>query len=133
MTVRPQGARVVAYGVSAILLVLTAVIGIALPDEIVFRPSEKVTLAIILGAAIALLHGVGRSVVRADDDGIEVLNGYRRHRYAWSQVEGISMREGAPWPTLVTTDDERVMLFAIQRTDGARAGAAVQRLREWVP
>lgn len=131
MTVRPQGARVVAYGVAAILLVLTAVIGLALPDEIVFRFSEKVTLALILTAAIGLLHGVGRSFVRADDDGVEVLNGYRRHHVPWSQVEGVSMREGAPWPTLVTTDDERIMLFAIQRTDGPRSRDAVQKLRAW--
>lgn len=132
MTVRPQGARVVAYGVAAILLVLTAVIGLALPDEIVFRFSEKVTLVLILAAAIGLLHGVGRSVVRADDEGVEVLNGYRRHHLTWAQVEGISMREGAPWPTLVTTDDERIMLFAIQRTDGPRSRDAVQKLRQWV-
>lgn len=131
MTIRPQGARAVAYGVSAILLLLTAVIGYALPEEIEFRFAELVTLALILVSVIGLLHGVGRSFVKADDDGVEVLNGYRRHRLTWSQVEGISMREGAPWPTLVTTEDERIMLFAIQRTDGPRSRDAVQRLREW--
>jgi hypothetical protein len=39
------------------------------------------------------------------------------------------MNTGAPWPTLVTKDDERVMLFAIQGTDGAYARQAVDYLR----
>lgn len=132
MTIRPQGARVVAYGVAAIMVVLTAVIGLALPDEIIFTVPEQITLALLLVFAIGLLHGVGRSFVRADDEGVEVQNGYRRHHLTWAQVEGISMREGAPWPTLVTTADERIMLFAIQRTDGPRSRDAVQKLREWV-
>ena len=38
------------------------------------------------------------------------------------------MNTGAPWPTLVTRDDERVMLFAIQRSDGASYRGAVGEL-----
>ncbi|MFT4299884.1 MAG: PH domain-containing protein [Aeromicrobium sp.] len=130
MTVRPQGPRIVAYGVSVLMLVCIVVFARALPDYVRFAPSEKVTMSLLLLATLALLHGVGRSVVRADERGIDVLNGYRRHRLAWEQVEGISMREGAPWPTLVTTDDRRIMLFAVQRTDG-RGREIVAQLRAW--
>ena len=75
-----------------------------------------------------MLHGIGRSYVRVDDDGLEVLNGYRRHRIPWGVMRGISMNRGAPWPTLVLHDDERVMLFAIQGSDGDAASDAVQDL-----
>ncbi|MBC7633221.1 PH domain-containing protein [Aeromicrobium sp.] len=128
-TFRPGGARIVAYVVAVLMLALTAVVGTALPSDIYFTPAEDVTLWIIILVVLAMLHGVGRSFVRADDDGIEVLNGYRRHRVAWGDVEGFAMNSGAPWPTLVTKDDERVMLFAIQGTDGPYAREAMAYLR----
>lgn len=117
-TFRPRGARIVAYAVAVIMLGLTGVIAFALPDEIYFTTAETITLWIIIVAVLALLHGIGRSVVRTGDEGIEVVNGYRRHDISWHEIQGFAMNPGAPWPTLVTVDDERVMLFAIQASDG---------------
>lgn len=128
-TFRPGSTRIVAYAVAVILLVLTAVVGLSLPDEIFFTTAETITLWIIIGAVLVLLHGVGRSRVTATDDGIEVLNGYRRRHVAWDEVEGFAMNAGAPWPVLVTRDDERINLFAIQGSDGAYAREAVAWLR----
>jgi hypothetical protein len=133
-TFRPGGARIVAYAVAVIMLVLTAVIAFALPDEIYFTTAETATLWIIIVAVLVLLHGIGRSVVRAGDEGVEVINGYRRHDVSWHEIKGFAMNEGAPWPTLVTIDDERVMLFAIQGSDGGKyAREAVTYLRGRVP
>lgn len=128
-TFRPGGARVVAYVVGLILLVVTFVVGLSLPEEIGFSFSQFVTLWLIIFAVLWMLHGVGRSFVRATDEGVEVLNGYRRHQIAWTDVEGFAMNTGAPWPTLVTTDDERIMLFGIQSSDGAVSRQAVEYLR----
>lgn len=128
ITYRPGGARYVAYGVAVVLTVMTVVIAAALPDYVYFRWSERFTLALLLIGVLALLHGVGRSTVRLSDDGIEVRNGYRRHFYPWGVVRGVSFRDGAPWPTLVVEDDERVMLFALQRSDGTAARDAVQEI-----
>lgn len=128
-TFRPGGARVVAYVVALIMVAMTGVIGVALPSYIHFTVAELVTLALILLTVLVLLHGVGRSFVRADTEGIEVLNGYRRHSVPWAQIAGFAMNTGAPWPTLVTKDDERVMLFAIQGTDGPYAREALTYLR----
>lgn len=133
MTYRPTGSRVVAYGGSVALVVITIVIGVALPPSITFTPAELVTLALMLLTIFVVLHGIGRSYVRVDDQGLEVLNGYRRHRIPWGVVRGISMNRGAPWPTLVLHDDERVILFAIQRSDGDAARHAVQDLVRRVP
>jgi len=119
---------VVAYGACAAVIAVTIVIGVALPAEITFTPFELVTLAFTLLTILAILHGIGRSYVRVDDDGLEVLNGYRRRRIPWGVMRGISMNRGAPWPTLVLHDDERVMLFAIQGSDGHAASEAVQDL-----
>lgn len=127
-TYRPVGARIVAYGCCTVLIAVTVVVGVALPPEVTFTPFELITLALTLLAFLAVLHGIGRSYVRVDDDGLEVLNGYRRHRIPWGVMRGISMNRGAPWPTLVLHDDERVMLFAIQGSDGSVAGDAVQDL-----
>lgn len=128
-TFRPGGARVVAYVVAVMMLVLTFVIAWALPDEIYFTTAETVTLWLIILAMLVLLHGVGRSYVRATDEGVEVLNGYRRKLILWSDIEGFALNNGAPWPTLVTKDDERVNLFGIQASDGKYAREAVSYLR----
>ncbi len=132
-TYRPVGSRVVAYGASAALIALTVAVGVALPPEITFTPIELVTLALTLLGMLAVLHGIGRSYVRADDHGLEILNGYKRHRIPWAQMRGISMNRGAPWPTLVLLDDERVLLFAIQGSDGSGARAAVHDLVRRIP
>lgn len=128
-TFRPGGARIIAYVVAVLMLVMTVVIGVALPSASAFSVAEDVTLAIIILVVLALLHGVGRSFVRADDEGVEVLNGYRRHRVAWPEIAGFAMNAGAPWPTLVTRNDERVILFAIQGSDGPYAQEALAYLR----
>jgi hypothetical protein len=119
---------VVAYGACVAVIAVTIVIGVALPAEIAFTPFELVTLAFTLLTILAILHGIGRSYVRVDDDGLEILNGYRRRRIPWGVMRGISMNRGAPWPTLVLHDDERVLLFAIQGSDGHAASEAVQDL-----
>jgi hypothetical protein len=128
-TFRPGGARIVAYVVAVIMLIFTAVIGFALPSSASFSLAENFTLGVIILAVLALLHGVGRSVVKVDDEGVRVLNGYRWHVVPWSQIEGFAMNSGAPWPTMVTTDDERIMLFAIQGSDGPYAREALSYLR----
>lgn len=128
-TFRPGGSRIVAYAVAAIMVILTTIIGIALPSYVEFTAFELATLAAILLAVLALLHAVGRSFVRATDNEIVVRNGYRTHTVPWSNVVGFAMNEGAPWPTMVYDDDERIILFAIQRSDGPYAKEAMAYLR----
>jgi hypothetical protein len=128
-TFRPGGARIVAYVVAVLMLVFTAVIGFALPSSASFSWAENATLGAVILAVLALLHGIGRSYVRVDDTGVRVLNGYRTHVLPWSRIEGFAMNSGAPWPTMVTTDDERIILFAIQGSDGPYAREALAYLR----
>jgi hypothetical protein len=43
------------------------------------------------------------------------------------------MRAGAPWPTLIYGDDERIMMFALQGTDGSRTKQAINELVQRIP
>jgi hypothetical protein len=132
-TYRPLGVRFIAYGAAAVILVIALVIGAAMPANIVFRGVEIATLVIIYLAVVAVLHGIARSYVKASDEGLEIRNGYRQHVLPWSEIRGISMRAGAPWPTLIYGDDERIMMFALQGSDGSRTKQAINELVQRIP
>jgi hypothetical protein len=132
-TYRPLGVRFIAYGAAVVILVIALVIGAAMPENIVFRGVEIATLVLIYLAVVAVLHGIARSYVKASDDGLEIRNGYRLHVVPWSEIRGISMRAGAPWPTLVYGDDERIMMLALQGTDGSRTKQAINELVQRIP
>ncbi|MGJ9412190.1 PH domain-containing protein [Aeromicrobium sp. CF4.19] len=132
---RPGGTRYVAYGGVVALVVMSVAITVALPGEIRSQVSlsQALTLYGCVAAMIVVLHGMGRSLVRVDDDGLEVLNGFRRHRVPWEWITGISYKQGAPWPTLITHDDERIMLFALQGSSHAETLSVVQDIVRRVP
>lgn len=135
-THRPGGTRYVAYGASVALVAMAVAITLALPQEIREQVTieQAVTLYASVGAFVLILHGIGRSRVTVTDEELEVVNGFRTRRVPWTQVKGFAFGEGAPWPTLVTHDDERVMLFALQGTSGhARVRAIVDDLVRRVP
>lgn len=129
MTFRPVGPRIVSYGV---ITVITIVIGIALRHTTKFTAAEFVTLGLMIAATFAGLHGIARSFVRTTDESLEILNGYRRHLLPWSDIKGVAMNAGAPWPTIVLKDDERVIIFAIQGTDGPAAREALSTIRSHI-
>lgn len=132
VTHRPGGTRVVAYGSAAALVVMTVAIVVALPAEIRAQvtPFQALTLLGTIAGMIVVLHGIGRSTVTADERGLSILNGFRRHDVPWEQIEGFFFGAGAPWPTLVTIDDERIMIFALQASSGRSAARAV--VEDWV-
>lgn len=134
-TYRPIGARIVAYGVGAALVAVSVAIAMAMPAEVVFTGSQVVTLLLILVGVLTVLHGIGRSYLKASDSGLEIRNGYRHHQVAWSEIRAIAMKRGAPWPTLVLKgpDERHIMLFAIQGSDGDAASRAVADLVSRLP
>jgi hypothetical protein len=82
---------------------------------------------VLLG--LVLLNGLARSRVVAREDGLTVVNGYRRHELSWAEVGRVRMPQGAPWPHLDQGEDERVSLMGIHASDGQRAALAVRELR----
>lgn len=132
MIFRPVGARILSYGVIVIITVITIVIGVGLRHATMFTAGEWATLGLMIAVVFAGLHGIARSYVKTSDSGLDILNGYRRHHLEWSDIKGIAMNAGAPWPTVVLKDDERVIIFAIQGTDGAAAKAALTAIGEYI-
>jgi hypothetical protein len=83
---------------------------------------------IALGVWFALM----RSRVTAHEDGLTVVNGYKRRDLAWSQVVAVNLRRGAPWAGLDLSDGTSISALAIQSSDGSRATRAVQDLRRLI-
>ena len=129
---RPVAVAIVMWMSTAVLVVMMVVGGNAIPEDYRFSVLQALTLWGFIGVIALLAFAVTWSNVRADAEGLTVVNGFRRHRFAWSQIAAISMRDGAPWPTLVTQEDRRVILFAIQGSDGDSAREAVRWLQEQI-
>ncbi len=125
---RPTGIIAVMWAGVAILTILTAVIGSQLPESARFTTSQNATIWALVGVVGLFALIISMSQVTADDEQIRWVNGLRRHKLSWDEVAGISMNPGAPWPTLVTKDDRRFILFAIQGSEGRSATNAVQWL-----
>lgn len=129
-TFRSIGVILIAWVSVAILAGLMLFIGANLPESMKFDLSGNITMWILIASWAVLAYGISRSRVRADSEHIEIVNGFRKHRFDWSEVASISMKPGAPWPTLVTKDDRRVSLFGLQGSEGKPTQRAVEWLRE---
>lgn len=131
-TFRPTGVIAVMWAVVVVLVVLIVAIGARLPQEYRFSTSQALTLWAFIGVVAVLALGCSLSRVTADEDTLEVVNAFRRRTFTWDEIAMISMRAGAPWPTMVTRDERRFILFAIQGSEGPGARRAVEWLAEHV-
>ena len=131
---RPLGVRVVAAVLALLLVLLVTVIWTQFPADVraSFTLLQKLTLLLIALMIGAAGFALARSRVDADEAGLTVVNGYRRHRYEWGQVVAVTMRSGNPWAVLDLSDGTSQGAMGIQASDGARARAQVRRLRALV-
>ena len=133
-TWRPFGARMAGTVFGGMLLVLVIAVWISWGPQVrarftFFQESTLVFLG-LLGFACWL--ALVRSRVTADEQGVTVVNGYRRRTFVWSQVVAVNLRRGAPWAGIDLSDGTSISLVAIQGSDGQRAIRAVQELRRLV-
>ena len=118
-----------------IVLVLTfAGLWISFPQHTrdAVNPLQRATVIFFVGLGLALLNGLARSRVVADQAGLVVVNGYRKRSLAWAQVVSVHMPPGAPWPTMDLDDGTTISVMGIHGSDGARARAAVADLKALV-
>jgi len=127
-TFRPTGVILVMWAAAVVLAILALVIGLRLPEDYKFNTSQTVTIWVLIGFVALFALFVTLSRVTADEDGLTFVNGWRRRTLRWSEIALVSMRPGAPWPTLETKDGRRFALFAIQGSEGDPARAAVNWL-----
>ncbi|SDS13039.1 PH domain-containing protein [Nocardioides scoriae] len=130
-TWRPLGARIAVYVFGGMLVAMLVAVWFALGAEVraSFTIFQRLTLVVLGVMLFACYHALVRSRVVATEAGLVVVNGYRTHRYEWSQVIAVQLGRGAPWGTLDLSDGETVSMIAIQGSDGDRARRAVRELR----
>lgn len=125
-TWRPHRARIIPYVLATVVVVGMVVLAVAMPSD--WALGDRIGLVVIGLIVAGILHMLARSRVVADDRGLTVVNGLRTHEYEWAEVLGVSMGEGAPWPTLDLADGSTLPAMGIQASDGDRARRAVAEL-----
>jgi hypothetical protein len=131
---RPLGIRLMAAAMGTLLVAALAGIWVAMPASVreQFNIGQRITLLLIFGAMLVFLYGIARSAIRADADGLRIVNVYRVRRLEWAQVVHIRLQPGDPWAVLDVDDGTTVKAMAIQGSDGRRARRATAHLRALV-
>lgn len=129
-TWHPRWARRVAVAVGVVLIAAVVVVWVTFPPSIRdrFGGPELAILLLFFVALLAVLYGMARTRVRADDAGLEVVNVFRTHRLAWAGVVAVNFRTSDPWVVLDVADGSTVKVMAIQSADGEPAIAAAREL-----
>lgn len=130
-TWRPLGPRIAALVFGVFLVVAFTGLWASFPDETkdAISPLQRATVVFFIGLGLALLNGLARSRITADEGGLVVVNGYRTRRLEWAQVVAVHMPPGAPWPTLDLDDGTTISAMGIHGSDGARARTAIAELK----
>ena len=130
-TWRPFGVRIAVGVLGGLLLAVVAFVWIAFDDatRAQFTVLERITLVLIGLMLFAAYYALMRCKVSASEEGLTIVNGYRRRTYEWSQVIQVSLRRGAPWGTLDLSDGTTVSIMGVQGSDGVRARRAVREIR----
>jgi hypothetical protein len=94
-----------------------------------FSVLERAIVA-AFGLALAVIAaGLARCRLVAREDGVTVVNGYRKRDFHWNQLVAITLRPGGPWAVIDLSDGTTVSAMAIQSSDGPRALAQVRAVR----
>lgn len=130
-TWRPLGPRIAALAFGIFLIVAFGGLWVTFPQETqdAISPLQRATVVFFIGLGLALLNGLARSRVVAAEDGVTLVNGYRKRTFEWAQIVAIQMPPGAPWPTMDLDDGSTVSVMGIHGSDGARARTAVAELK----
>ncbi|TIC80395.1 PH domain-containing protein [Nocardioides sp. GY 10113] len=130
-TWRPFGPRIAAVVFGTVLVAAFVWLWLSFDQQTkdAINVLERATVIGIVLTGVALLFAMARSRVTADEDGLTVVNGYRRRHFDWAQVVLVRMPQGAPWPTLDLDDGSTISMLGIHGSDGARARTAVRELK----
>jgi hypothetical protein len=131
---RPLGIRVMAAVMGTLMVGALAFIWLALPGSVrdQFAIEQRITLLLIFAAMLAFLYGIARSAIRADAEGLRIVNVYKVRRLEWAQVVHVRLQPGDPWAVLDIDDGTTIKAMAIQGSDGRRARRATEQLRDLV-
>jgi hypothetical protein len=97
-----------------------------------FTSVDRVGMITVALIALGGLWLLNRPRIKADVNGLEVVNVFRRRRLAWAEVVDVSLRPDDPWLVLDLDDGTTLAAMGVQTSDGERARAAAGRLRALV-
>ena len=134
VTARPRRARVIAYVLAPVVVVVFTLIAFGLHGKTGDGPGyfQRGDQAAMIGLGICAALGVllmTRPRVVADEHGVRVRNIIGSYDLPWEVVRAVTFGRGTPWLTLDLHDDERVAVMAVQMTDKEYAVKAARRLR----
>ncbi|MET9401618.1 PH domain-containing protein [Kitasatospora sp. NPDC002965] len=131
VTWAPRRTRAVLLPVCVLLVVLFAVMAVALPANWQFNDRLMMAASGVLFASVGLM--LARPRVRADAEGVTVVNFVRSRRLAWAEIVRVNFRQGDPWATLDLADGSSLAAVGIQSGVGkAQAIADARALRDLV-
>ncbi|WP_033823375.1 PH domain-containing protein [Kitasatospora sp. MBT63] len=131
VTWAPRRTRAVLVPMSVLLVIVFTVIAFALPAN--WHLNDRVAMVVsgLLFAGVALM--LARPRVRADAEGVTVVNFVRSRRLAWAEIVRVNFRAGDPWVVLDLADGTALAAVGIQAGGGRdRAVAAARTLRDLV-
>jgi hypothetical protein len=131
---RPLGIRVMATAMGLLMVGAVAFFWVSLPGPVrdQFTIAQRVTLLVLFAVMLAFMFGLARSAVRADAEGLRVVNVYKVRRLEWAQIVHVRLQPGDPWAVLDIDDGTAIKAMAIQGSDGRRARRATEDLRHLV-
>lgn len=124
---RPHRGRLVTHGFAVVVLVVVIALALALPHT--FGLPDRIGFLITGAAVSGVLYLLGRVNLRADAEGLTVVNVFRTSELEWAEVLGATLNVGDPWVMLDLDDGETLPAMGIQAADGDRARTAVAQLR----
>ncbi len=130
-TWRPMGVRLAVLGFALILIIVCAAAWFGFDASVRERFTflQRATL-FGFGAGSAFVGwALARARVTAEMESLVVVNGVRRHEFAWEEVLAVHLAPGAPWATLDLANGTTVSAMAFQGSDGRRAQHDVRQLR----
>jgi hypothetical protein len=130
-TWRPLGVRLAMVFFGGLLLVVCVAAWFAIGPEVRARVDffQRVTFLLVGALAAAVAWALVRCRVTATEQGLQLVNGYRRRVYDWAEVVSVRMPRGAPFASLDLADGTSIQALGIQSADGDRARIAVGQLR----
>jgi hypothetical protein len=121
---RPHLARIVSWGLVAVVLVATGLLVVVMPE----LTALDRTGFVLLGLLISWFCWRQASVCAVPDErGLTVRNLLVTTHLEWEQI--VSVRFGdRPWVQLDLADGDTLAVMGVQRADGERARAEARRL-----
>ncbi len=117
VTFRPWLATRILALLAVLVTVSLVALAIKLPN---INPRDRWSFVGFAGLVVVGLWFLGRPRLRADEDGLEVVNVWRRRRLSWAQVVAVRLGPGDPWLVLDLDDGTTAAAMGVQSSDGDR-------------